>query len=150
MRFVCAKKETMLFRKRHAVAVLFSIYFLFYVLSPFCFTKDGLNDGNGSSYQLNLSLKNIRVVWGLFLPGRDKQKDTAGGGNNVQLLIRKARALVGTNSVVKFTPPEYAEFVFNEIDFSPRSRASLALYARPEYRTASYLSVSGLSPPSLS
>jgi len=134
-------------RKRHAVTILFSVYFLFYVLSPFCFTNDGLSDSSESAYRLNLSIKNIRVVWGLFLSGSDEQKDEGGSRHNVQLLIRKARALVSTNSIVKFTPPESAEFVFNEIDFSPKFCTSLSRYTRQEHRTGFCLSVSGLSPP---
>lgn len=127
--------------------MLFSIYFLFYVLSPFCFTNDGLSEGGESTYQLNFNMKNLRVVWGLFLSAPDKQRDPGAGGYDVQVLIRKARALVTTNSIVKFAPSDSAEFVFSEIDFSPQGCTSSARYSTGEHPAGPCLRVSGLSPP---
>lgn len=143
-------KKTMRFRKRHALTMLFSVYFLLYVLSPFCFTKVSLSDSSENAYQLNLSIKELRVVWELFLSGTDKQNDTEDSGHSVQLLIKKARALVNKNSPAKFNPSDSAEFVFNLIDFSPKYFASVPGHVKHEYRTGFYLSLSGLSPPSLS
>lgn len=137
----------MLFRKRHAVAMLFSINFLLYVVSPLCFTIDGLADRNDSAYQLNHRINNLRVVWELFLSGPDLQNDAGGSRHNVQLLLKKAHALVSTHSIVKCAPSESAEYVFHEIDFTPKSCSSLSRYAIPEHQTGSLPSVSGLSPP---
>ncbi|RJR16318.1 MAG: hypothetical protein C4581_10265 [Nitrospiraceae bacterium] len=126
--------------------MLFSIYFLLYVLSPFCFTKASLSDSSENAYQL----KEIRVVWELFLSGTDKQKDAEDSGHSVQLLIKKARALVNKNSPAKFNPSDSAELIFNLIDFSPKYFASVPGHVKHEYRTGFYLSLSGLSPPSFS
>ncbi|MEW6602274.1 MAG: hypothetical protein AB1499_14980 [Nitrospirota bacterium] len=137
----------MLNRKRHVSTFLFSIFFLLYVASPFCFTKEGLpTEGDPSAYQLNFSIKNIRVVWELFHSGHDRQRDSD-GSHDVQLLIKKARAVVSTNGNVKYTVSESAESGFNEIIYPQKIYTPLTLDDIPSSRSVIHLSVSGLSPP---
>ena len=143
-------KITMSFCKRRKIAFLFSIYFLLYVLSPFCFTEDGPFEDNLTAYQTNHNTKNIRIIWELILSKHLTHKDTESSQPNVQLLIRKARTLVSSNNIVNLTPSEFSEFDYNEIIFFHNFHISLDQRNKPEYRAGSYLSVSGLSPPSFS
>jgi hypothetical protein len=136
--------------KRRIIAFLFSIYFLLFVLSPVCFTVDGQAGNNAIFHQTNLNTKNIRVVWELILSKYSANNDDEGSRTNVQLLIRKARALVSSNSIVKLTPSESAEFDYSDNTFSQNFHVSLDQRTKPECRTGSYLSVSGLSPPTFS
>jgi hypothetical protein len=137
-------------QKRHIVTFLFSIYFALYVLSPICYTEDGLSGNNAAAYQTNLNLKGIRIIWELILSKHLTNKDAERSQPNVQFLIKKARALVVSNSIVNLTPSESAEFDYNDSIFSSNFYTPIDHHTKPEYRTGSYLSVSGISPPSFS
>lgn len=140
-------QKTMPLFKRRIIAFLFSIYFLLYVLSPICFAEDGQAGNDAIFHQTNLSAKSIRVVWELMLSKHSARKEDENGRTNVQLLIRKARALVSSNNIIKLTPSESAEVDYNGINFSMNFYTPVERPAKPECRTGSYLSVSGLSPP---
>ncbi|RJQ23970.1 MAG: hypothetical protein C4560_00625 [Nitrospiraceae bacterium] len=141
-------KTTMLFYRRRIIASLFSVYFLLYLLSPICYTEDGLP--GASVYQANLNTKSVRVIWELILSKHLTPEDAGSNQPNVQLLIKKARALVSSNNIVKPTPSKPAEFDYNDNTF-PQNFFTLSYQdTKPECRTGSYLSVSGISPPFLS
>jgi len=140
-------KKTMKFQGKRIVILLFSVYFLFYVLSPFCLAADGIPENSLTSYNSNHNAKNIRVIWELILSNFFNGNENESSRSNVQILIKKARALVSSGNVVKLTPSGSAEFDYNDIAFSLKYYSSSDEHTKPDYQTGSYLSVSGLSPP---
>jgi len=144
-------KKTMKFQGKRIAVLLFSVYFLSYVLSPFCLAEDGIPESSLTSYKTNHNEKNIRVIWELILSNFFHEKnENENSRSNVQILIKKGRALVSSGNFVKLSPSGSAEFDYNDIIFPLKYYSSSDQHTKPEYQTGSYLSVSGLSPPSLS
>lgn len=140
-------KTTMQVKTRHIITLLFSIYFSLFVLSPICYTADGLSEENGADYQAHINITSLHVIWELKLSKYLPRKNAGSSKQNVRLLIKKARALVSSNYIEKLSSSGSAEFDYSDIIFSLNFHSSLGQYAKSEYRTGSYLVVSGLSPP---
>ncbi|RJQ56807.1 MAG: hypothetical protein C4526_00865 [Nitrospiraceae bacterium] len=143
-------KKTMNILKKNIFILLFSVYFLFYILSPLCLAEDGIPESSSDSFKTTLNAKNIRVIWEMVLSDFFSSSEDESGRANVHILIKKARALVSSNSIVKQTPSESSEFDCSDFAFTRGFYSLSDRYTKPEYRTGSYSSVSGLSPPFLS
>jgi len=144
-------KKTMHFQKRHILTLLFSAYFLLYVLSPLCFAQDGLHDDSPVVYKTYPNTKNIRVIWELILTNIYKKGQDNNGNRqaHVQLLLKKAKALVNSGSTVKLSKSVSAEIFPGDIWSYPGYAASFVPFEKPLFQGFTCLLSSGLSPPAV-
>lgn len=144
-------KKTMPFQKRHVLTLVFSAYFVLYVLSPMCFTQDGVTDEVPVAYQANSGTKNIRIIWELVLSNIFSQRhnEKENSQPHVQLLIKKARALTSTGSTPKFTKSGFAGISPDDIFMQSRYVSLFVCDSDTSFQGITCLKSSGLSPPAV-
>lgn len=149
-RIVCYYKAVMKVENRH-LSSLFIVLFFFYSISPLSFTFNGdamAEDGNALSDTPSFS-GGVRILfWELICSKFTTDKNSSRPAPAERVLVRKAKALVRTNSDSRLT--HSAGSPVPECIFSPDAffsdRIFVGLYTANPPVSASRLS-SGLSPP---
>ena len=136
----------MIFRKRNIFNFLFLVYFLLYVISPICYAEDGLNEKFIIAHETKQDTKNLRVIWELILSKLLRKDYSENNDSGVQLIIKKARAVLSSNNITKTAQAEF-EVADNAATPYAVSSDVLSPLADPKPQNGSYLSFSGLSPP---
>ncbi len=136
-------------QKKHIFKFLFLVYFLFYVVSPLCYAKERLNEGDVIAHTTKHETKNIRVIWELILSKLFQQDNTEDNPSNVHFFIKKARAVLGSNNITKIAQSESAISSLNE--FSPPEESLIPLFQPIDLKPQDgiYSVSSGRSPPSV-
>lgn len=137
--------------RRNILGILFFIYFLFYVLSPLCYAEDGLKKSDGGyaiTYAAKYGTKNIHVIWEFVLSTLFQKENRENNNSGVQLIIKKDRAVLGSNGIVKIVQPELTETKCNALIYTYEGLSTPAVQL-PDYdcRNGFYRLSSGLSPP---
>lgn len=137
----------MILGKRHIFGILFFIYFLLYVVSPFCYAEDRLNENSTVTHAAKYDIKKIRVIWELILSKLSQKEDAEDSHSGVHFFIKKARAVLSSNNTVKASQSESEVPPLN--DHFPRveSVTFSAGVADADPQKGFYSSFSGLSPP---
>ncbi|MBI4687823.1 MAG: hypothetical protein HY756_08610 [Nitrospirae bacterium] len=128
------------------ISKLFLVYFLFYVVSPVCCAGSQLTEDFAITSETSRNVNNVHIVWELIFLKLTKDKD-AKDPLNVHFLIKKKRAVLRTNNLLKIAQQELsvstasADVVFLELT------ASLSNTIRPYHKDEPIILFSGLSPP---
>lgn len=133
--------------KRHIITFLFLIYFLLYVVSPFCYAEDRLNEDGIITHAAKHDTKNIRVIWELILSKLSQKENAEDNSSGVQFFIKKASVVLSSNNTVKAAQSESEAPPLN--DHFPRMESVTfsAEFTDVDPQHGFRSSFSGLSPP---
>jgi hypothetical protein len=137
----------MIFRKRNIIKFLFLIYFLLYVVSPFCYAEDRISEDSTITHTAKHNTKNIRVIWDLILSKLAQKENAEDNSSGVQFFIKKARAVLSSDNTVKAAQSESEVPPLN--DHFPRMESVTfsAEFTDADPQKGFHSSFSGLSPP---
>ncbi|MFN3479444.1 MAG: hypothetical protein ACK415_03570 [Thermodesulfovibrionales bacterium] len=134
-------------RKRHFITFLFLFYFSFYVISPLCYTENGISEDTAITHATKHSTKKIRIIWELILSKLSQKEDAADNGSEVQFFVKKARAVLSSNNIEKTAQSESEVLSFDN-PFPPVESVAFHIeFADTDPQSGFFSSFSGLSPP---
>jgi hypothetical protein len=138
----------MKFRKLKLLIFLLLTHFIFYAVSPICYTEDKLSEGGEIANKTENGNKKVVFLWDLIVSKLLYNKNSSENLPNIQILIKKARAILQTNTISKITQ-EYSASV-EKIFVSPVTQFQILLIQTscPIYKDFVPL-FSGLSPPTV-
>lgn len=138
----------MIFKKRHIFNFLFLFYFLFYAISPLCYSETQLDNPGAVTRETTHESKSIRLfLWEIIYSKIIQQKDASNNTCNIYF-IKKARAILGSDTITKITR-EYSAFTENTfILLETQLYITFTLILSSLYE-GFYPLFSGLSPPSV-
>ena len=137
------------FWKKHILKVFFT-YFLVYVLSPFCYMGNLPNENTIIASKTRHDTRNIRVIWELVFSEFFQPEDANDSSSDVRFLIKKARAILRTDNILKVSQSELTVSASEDdsINFL-EPLIQLLQFTKPDYKAGFYTLFSGLSPPSV-
>ncbi len=134
-------------RKRHTITFLFLIYFLLYVVSPFCYAEDRISEDSTITHATKYNIKNIRVIWELIISKLSQKENAEDNSSGVQFFIKKARAVLSSNKTVKITQSESETLPIDDYSSRMESVTFFTEFTDADPQKIFYSSFSGLSPP---
>ena len=137
-------------RKRHRFSLIFLIFFCCYVISPFCYVDNQLNQTGEILNKTNLDIKRMGVVWEFLISKLFNKENTEDSRPNVKFLINKARAVLSSNSIEKISFAKYLLSYTINLTNPEGSYADTDKLSSPSPDAGYILTFSGLSPPLLS
>lgn len=137
------------FWKKHILKVFFT-YFLVYVLSPFCYMGNQPNENTIIASKTRHDTRNIRVIWELVFSEFFQPEDANDSSSDVRFLIKKARAVLRTDNILKISQSELTVSASEDdsINFL-EPLIPLLQFTKLYYKAGFYTLFSGLSPPSV-
>ncbi len=137
----------MCFKKKHFFRFLFIFYFLFYAISPLCYSI-ALNETAVIKGEINHDFKKIRLfLWDLIYSTVLQREAPEDNSSNV-CLIKKARAILGSDTTTKITR-EYSASSENTF-ILPETQLYITFVLIPNSPFGGFYPLfSGLSPPSV-
>jgi len=135
------------FGRRHTFSLIFLIFFCCYVISPICYVDSRFNPTGNILHKTNFDIKRIGVVWEFLISRLFNKENAEDSRSNVNFLIKKARAVLISNSIEKISFVKYlisfaANFIIPEGSFASTDKLS-----SPSPDSGHILTFSGLSPP---
>lgn len=138
----------MKFRKLKLLIFLLLTHFIFYAVSPICYTEDKLSEGGEIANKTENGNKKVVFLWDLIVSKLLYHKNSSENLPNIQILIKKARAILQTNTISKITQ-EYSASV-EKIFVSPVTQFQILLIQTPCPTYKDFVPLfSGLSPPTV-
>lgn len=137
----------MIFRKRNIIKFLFLIYFLLYVVSPFCYAEDRLSEDSAITHAAKYDIKKIRVIWELILSKLSQKENADDSRSGMHFFIKKARAVLSSNNTVKAAQSESDVSPINDHFQRIESVTFSAVFTEADPQRGFYSAFSGLSPP---
>jgi hypothetical protein len=138
----------MKFRKLKLLIFLLLTHFIFYAVSPICYTEDKLSEGGEIANKTENGNKKVVFLWDLIVLKLLYHKNSSENLPNIQILIKKARAILQTNTISKITQ-EYSASV-EKIFVSPVTQFQILLIQTPCPTYKDFVPLfSGLSPPTV-
>jgi hypothetical protein len=138
----------MKFRKLKLLIFLLLTHFIFYAVSPICYTEDKLSEGGEIANKTENGNKKVVFLWDLIVSKLLYNKNSSENLPNIQILIKKARAILQTNTISKITQ-EYSASV-EKIFVSPVTQFQILLIQTPCPTYKDFVPLfSGLSPPTV-
>lgn len=146
-------------RKRYIFTFLFLVYFLLYVVSPLCYAEDGLSEDStithAAKYNTPLipplsrgELKGgVCVIWELILSKLSQKEDREDSHSGLHFFIKKARAVLSSNNIVKAAQSESVVPQLNDHFLRIESVTFSSGVADADPQKGFYSSFSVLSPP---
>lgn len=93
----------MKFRKTKFLIFLFLTHFIFYAVSPICYAEDKLIENSSIASKTEDGDKKVVFMWDLIVSKLLCHKNSPESLPNIQILIKKARAILQTNTLTKIT-----------------------------------------------
>jgi hypothetical protein len=138
----------MKFRKIKLLIFLLLAHFIFYAVSPICYTEEKLSEGGEIANKTEDGNKKVVFLWDLIVSKLLHHKNSSGSLPNIQILIKKARAILQTNTISKITQ-EYSASA-EKIFVSPVTQFQIPLIQTPCPIYKDFVPLfSGLSPPTV-
>lgn len=138
----------MKFRKLKLLIFLLLTHFIFYAVSPICYTEDKLSEGGEIANKTENGNKKVVFLWDLIVSKLLYHKNSSENLPNIQILIKKARAILQTNTISKITQ-EYSASV-EKIFVSPVTQFQILLIQTLCLIYKDFVPLfSGLSPPTV-
>jgi len=134
-------------RRRHTFSLIFLVFFCCYVISPICYVNNRLNHTGEILNKKNFDIKRIGVVWEFLVSKLFNKENTEESRLNVKFLIKKACAVLSSNSIEKISFVKYLLCFAANFTTSEGSDASIDKLSSPSPDTGYILTFSGLSPP---
>ncbi|MFH1701889.1 MAG: hypothetical protein ABIB41_00475 [Nitrospirota bacterium] len=135
-------------RKTKLLIFLFLTHFIFYAVSPICYAEDKISENGSIANKTEESNKKVVFMWDLIVSKLLYHKNSSGSLPTIQLLIKKARAILETNTIIKITK-EYSASA-EKIFVSPVTQFQILLIQTPCLIYKDFVPLfSGLSPPSV-
>lgn len=136
-------------RRRNTFSLIFLIFFCCYVISPICYIDNRLNHTGKILNKKNFDIKRIGVVWEFLISKLFSKENTEESRSNVKFLIKKARAILSSNSIEKISFDKYLLSYAVNFTTQEGSDASTDNLSSQSPDAGYILTFSGLSPPLL-
>jgi hypothetical protein len=137
-------------RGKHTFSLIFLIFFCCYVISPICYVDNRLHHTGEILNKANFDIKRIGVVWEFLISKLFSKENSEDSRPNVRFLIKKARAVLSSNSIEKISFAKYLLSFAVTFTNPEGSYASTDKLSSSSPDAGYILTFSGLSPPLLS